>query len=223
MSGDISRRVELAQNPEPRCPVALVVDTSGSMDGQPIRELNQGLAEFKSAVQSDHLAALRVEVALITFGGRVTLAQPFATVDRFDVPTLVADGDTPMGQAVRLALETIRQRKQEYKQFGIDYYRPWLLLISDGEPTDSGWEHAADEACREEDRKGVSIFPIGVEGANLSKLARFSKVRQPLKLKGLAFKELFLWLSKSITIVSQSRLGEDVNLPPPSGWAQITT
>ncbi len=222
MSNDISR-VEFAQNPEPRCPVALVVDTSGSMDGRPIRELNEGLAEFKRAVQSDHLAALRVEVALITFGGRVTLAQPFATVDRFEVLTLTANGETPMGEAVRLALETIRQRKQEYKQHGIDYYRPWLLLISDGEPTDSGWERAADEARQEEDNKGVIIFPIGVEGANLNKLARFSNVRQPLKLKGLAFKELFLWLSKSVTIVSQSLLGKSVNLPPTSGWAEITT
>ena len=62
---------EFADNPEPRCAVVLLLDTSGSMHGQPISELNAGLKEFENALKSDRLASLRVEVAVVTFGGSV--------------------------------------------------------------------------------------------------------------------------------------------------------
>src|SRR5512133_3968976 len=64
-------QAEFADNPEPRCPVVLVLDTSGSMKGEPITELNQGLFEFGQTLRKDRLTSLRVEVALVTFGGRV--------------------------------------------------------------------------------------------------------------------------------------------------------
>src|SRR5215510_7073987 len=59
---------EFAENPEPRCPCVLLLDTSGSMKGQPISELNRGLNAFRDELASDSLAAKRVEVAIITFG-----------------------------------------------------------------------------------------------------------------------------------------------------------
>jgi len=64
-------QAEFADNPEPRCPVVLLLDTSGSMHGAAIGELNDGLRAFKEAIQADRLAALRVEVAIVPFGGSV--------------------------------------------------------------------------------------------------------------------------------------------------------
>jgi hypothetical protein len=57
-----------ADNPEPRCPVILLLDTSGSMQGAPIAELNEGLATLQQELQRDELAAKRVELAVVTFG-----------------------------------------------------------------------------------------------------------------------------------------------------------
>jgi uncharacterized protein YegL len=128
-----------------------------------------------------------------------------------------------MGQAVRDGLQMIRDRKDTYKQNAIDYYRPWIFLITDGAPTDAGWEAAAQEARDEEANKRVLFFAVGTEGANMQTLARFSDKRAPVRLKGLAFRELFQWLSKSMSTVSRSRMGDTVELPPPTGWAQITT
>ena len=47
---------------------------------------------------------------------------------------LTANGNTPMGEGVRLALDLLDKRKQEYKDKGVDYYQPWLVLMSDGQP-----------------------------------------------------------------------------------------
>jgi uncharacterized protein YegL len=89
---------EFAENPENRCPVILLLDTSGSMSGQPIQELNRGLAAFKEDVLRDTQASLSVEVAIVTFGP-VRLTQDFVTIDQFTLPKLEADGVTPMGAA----------------------------------------------------------------------------------------------------------------------------
>lgn len=214
--------VEFAENPQPRCPVVLLLDVSGSMAGEPIRELSGALEKFVTDLKADQLAALRVELLTITFGGTIQVGE-FVTADSFTVPALVATGDTPMGAAVMRGLELLRERKSVYKQAGVDYFRPWMIIITDGEPTDTGvWETAADKLRQEEERKGVLVYPIGVERADLTTLSRFSGKRTPLRLKGFAFRELFQWLSKSLSIVSQSRPGDQVPLPP-VGWSEIDT
>ena len=223
-------------NPEPRCPVVLLLDTSSSMSGQAIRQLNEGLKAFDQAIKADKLAALRVEVALLTFGGQVRAVdvqggggeipfdadRAFVTVDRFAPPDLSASGRTPMGEGMRRALQLLKERKEGLKQQALDYYRPWIFLITDGAPNDAGWEEAADEAKAEEERKGVSIYSVGVEGANMEILARFSGQRAPLKLKGLAFQELFRWLSASLSSIAHSRPGEQAPLPA-VGWSEADT
>lgn len=232
--------IEFAENPEPRCAVVLLLDTSGSMQGRRIEDLNAGLASLDTALKADPLASLRVELAIVTFGGNARVLDPraadggaeahdavdaagaFVTMDAFRAPQLSAEGNTPMGEAVRLGLGLAEERKAIYRQNGIDYFRPWLFLITDGHPTDRDWESAADAVRDAEARRGLSFYAVGVEGADMRKLARFSGQRQPLKLRGLAFQELFQWLSKSLAAVSQSRPGDQAPLPP-VGWAEVDT
>lgn len=248
---------EFAENPEPRCPVVLVLDTSGSMQGAPITELNEGMRAFAAAIQADRLASLRVEVAVLAFGGKVRALdvrgaankdgkelaqfnrfglairpkvnelpfdarQAFVTADQFVPPFLDANGDTPLGEAISRALVLLRERKEIYKQNSLDYFRPWIFTISDGRPTDKGWEAVAEQVRQEEARKGVVFYGVGVEGAALDVLSRFSASRPALKLKGLAFGELFTWLSKSLSAITHSRPGEQAPLPP-VGWGSVDT
>jgi uncharacterized protein YegL len=236
---------EFVDNPEPRCPCVLLLDTSGSMNNvkvvstalspvqkilhdpiatrrvRPIDELSAGLMAFRTALLTDGLAVKRVELSLMTFGPvkRITEFQP---PDLFNPPTLGAEGDTPMGAAIEKAIEIVNDRKAAYRQNGISYYRPWIFLISDGEPTDR-WERAAELVRRGEESKAFAFFAVGVEGANFDLLGNIS-VRQPLKLTGLRFREMFMWLSSSLAYISRSSPGDEIELKnpvSPDGWASL--
>lgn len=209
---------EFAENPEPRCPVLLLLDNSGSMRGDKLRQLNEGLHHFKEDLASDPLAAARCEIAVVSFGP-VRQVMDFTSAGHFVPPYLEAASDTPLGAAVTQGLELLRRRKEVIRQSGVGLYRPWVFLITDGAPTD-GWRHAADEVHRGEANKAFAFFSVGVEGADLDMLRQLS-AREPLKLSGLKFRELFQWLSASLKSVSQSTPGDKVTLPSPSGWSEV--
>jgi uncharacterized protein YegL len=191
------------------------------MQGEPIGQLNDGLVVFKDELAADPLAQKRVEVALITFGP-VHIHSDFQTVDQFQPPRLEAAADTPMGAAILQALTLLEQRKQTYKSNGISYYRPWVFLITDGAPTDA-WKEAAKRIRTDEEAKKLSFFAVGVEGAHFEVLEEIA-VRKPLKLKELRFRDLFVWLSNSLSAVSRSKLDDQVQLENPAtpeGWASV--
>ena len=213
---------DFALNPEPRCPCLLLLDVSGSMAGEPILELNQGLKVFHDELVADELAAKRVEVACITFGP-VDIATEFEAAGAFQPPWLNAQEDTPMGEAITMGIELVRLRKEVYRENGIAFYRPWIFLITDGAPTDD-WTAAAAKVKDGEAGKAFAFFAVGVQNAKMDILRQMA-VRQPLKLKGLRFQSLFQWLSNSMKSISRSTPGDDVPLNDPTkgpdGWASI--
>lgn len=213
---------DFAENPEPRCPCVLILDVSGSMSGTPISELNGGLQIYRDELAADSLAAKRVEVAVLTFGGTVDLVSDFCTASSFVAPTLAARGDTPMGSAINQALDLLTRRKEQYRTNGIAFYRPWVFLITDGGPTDD-WRTAAQRVRDGESKKSFAFFAVGVKDARMEVLAQISS-REPLKLDGLRFRDLFQWLSNSQQSVSKSTPGDEVplaNPAAPGGWAAV--
>jgi len=215
---------DFAINPEPRLPCVLLLDTSGSMEGRPIAELNEGLRLYKEELIADALAAKRVEVAVVTFGGDVRTVCDFTTTENFYPPTLAAAGSTPLGAALNAGLAMIQQRKAAYNANGISYFRPWVFLITDGAPTDE-WRFAAKKVQEGEEHRALSFFAVGVEGADMEVLRQLSG-REPLKLQGLRFRDLFQWLSNSQRQLSQSSPGDQDQVrftdpTRPGGWAAL--
>lgn len=221
-------------NPDPRIACVLLLDTSGSMEGAPIQHLNEGFAQFCDQIKEDDLARKRAEVAVVTFGGQARLAIPFSEGRDLEPKAFMAGGTTPMGAALDLGLAQLTERKRAYRQAGLEYYRPWLFVLTDGAPTDgSVFADAAGRVRGLEKAKGVSVFPVGVgERADLVTLANLSDKRDPVTLTNLNFAGFFTWLSSSLSAasasqafgpddatVAQEEVGEQIPLPPVRGWA----
>jgi uncharacterized protein YegL len=224
-------------NPEPRCACVLLLDTSASMAGEPIAELNQGIKAFAEALQDDPLARKRTEVAVISFGGEEPEIQsPFSEMGAFEPIELHAGGRTPMAASILAALDQLQERKRIYQEMGVEFFRPWLIVMTDGAPTDppAVVDRAFTKLRDWEDKKHVNVFPVGVgANADMAFLARASATREPLRLHQAQLPQFFEWASANLAAVSSSgghgssdeeanrrvAAGEQVALtPPPVGW-----
>ena len=220
----VVRGRDLVENPTPRVPVALCLDTSWSMSGEPIVELKRGVNRFWASLREDEVARYSAEVGVVSFGnGGVQLLADFGSVERQPDLAIDAGGDTPMGQAVNEAVRILGDRKQQYKDKGVDYYQPWLVLMTDGMPTDD-IEEAVGRVGAMVNGKELSVFAVGIgHQADMNTLGRFSPSRQPLRLRGLEFGKFFEWLSASVQRVSASTPGQSVPLDTDGirGWAEV--
>ncbi|MBN1167053.1 MAG: VWA domain-containing protein [Methanospirillaceae archaeon] len=215
----------------PHCATVLVLDTSSSMDGTKIHELNEGLQIFTSELLADELARKRVDVAIVTFGSKVLVVQEFTGMSDFTPPTLTARGFSPMGEAILTGIDLVKDRKEEYRAMGVDYYRPWIFVITDGYPTDmrrgdERWNRVIEAVHGGEAEQKFLFWMLGVDPADMQILHELSPPnRSPLKLKEARFADMFMWLSKSLTKISDSRIGDDIMLENPvgpQGWGIIS-
>jgi uncharacterized protein YegL len=211
-------------NPETRCPCVLLLDTSESMEGESIRELVAGIESLRKELLNDPLTSLRVEIAVVTFGEAVSVAQGLTSPEEFHLPPLKPAGKTPMATGVHKAFDLIEERLHHFRRHDLDHYKPWIVMVTDGKATDAPdvIASAAERIRRWEKEEQIAFFAIGVENADLEALSRIA-TRRPLKLRGLSFAGLFRWLSTSLTKVSRSRAGDRVELPNPllEGWAEV--
>lgn len=202
-------RLRFLHNPEGRVPCLFLLDTSGSMRGAAFRELLHGLTLLQLALQGDRLTARRVEVAIVTFGGTVRVVQGFATVDHFDFGPLIASGSTPMSEAILLGLRMLAERGHTYNEHGISSHKPWVFLLSDGQPTDANlWREAVREVRHAERRRRLELFTIAIgDDANIEQLSELGS-RPPARLRDLEFGRFFRWVSRSLDSYSRSRPGD---------------
>lgn len=213
---------ESPDNYEQKCLCVLVLDVSGSMAGEAIDQLNSGLQQFQREVLNDFVASQRLEVGIVTFGSTVQTVQEPVLVNNLEMPPLQAGGSTKLVDGVRAATSLIDNRKQWYKETGQNYYRPMIVLITDGEPDgDQDLNGLANEIANGVANKKFLFYSLGVKGYNHQKLSQINNNPPPLPLDGYKFGEFFKWLSNSIGIITKSKEGDTLALPPVSGWTQI--
>lgn len=203
------------RNPAPRCPVILLLDTSSSMEGAPINELNKGLRQFLKETADDEAASRSVELEVISFNTATDVALPFTPVCDVDrnVTPLVAEGSTALGAAIRRATKDLNRRRHLYLRMRISANKPWVILMTDGAPNDD-WEQASLE-LRSLGEKG-EIQYIGLEIGKIASHSTMCRILPPhpgpLKLNGLHFKEFFRWLTDSLRRVSSSAVSDQENV-----------
>lgn len=214
---------ESPQNYETKCPLFLVLDASGSMAGVPIQEVNNALKEFQKDILGDYTTTQRLEVSIIAFNSTIScLIEPRA-INTFEMPTLIANGSTKLVDAVRMAMSLAEKRKSYYKATGQNFFRPWLILLTDGEPdSDQDVVGLSNEIRRSVDERKIHFFAVGSYNFNRQKLTQICHPSTPPQsIKGTKFLEFFQWLSNSMSIVSNSQEGDKLTLPPTNSWSQI--
>ncbi|QPD04890.1 MAG: hypothetical protein Nkreftii_002664 [Candidatus Nitrospira kreftii] len=200
-----------------RTPVILVLDTSGSMQtNNRIGILNKGLADFIDAAKKEDRLADSILLTVITFGGRVDAPIQRQSLDNISVPTLVADGDTPMGDAVTAAIGELELQRQDLKAAGTPYTIPWMVLMSDGAPTDD-WQEAADNVQRLITEKRLVCFAFGIPPADTRVLARFGRKGTVYSVTEHNVAQLLKeWLTGSLLNLANSSDGQkSLQLPAP--------
>lgn len=112
-----------------------------------------------------------VQVSVITFGGAsdAQVHVPMRAASAVTWEDYVADGETPMGAAFGLAKQLIEKRET----IPSDAYRPTIVLISDGLPTDSGWQERLDELVSEGRSRKASRMALGIGEADRTMLKKF--------------------------------------------------
>lgn len=215
---------------EQRSICCFVVDVSFSMSGNPMRELNKGLKEFHNEILEDSLTSNRLEVAIVEFGSDVSVRLKPSLPNDFSLPQLRVKGSTRMVDGVQEAISLVESRKDWYRDQGIPYLRPWIILITDGAPDDDQDVQMLSEQIENLTKNKKLVFiPIGVEGADMDILNMISGyssregnwMKMPaMKLQGLKFSDFFKWVSASMAIVAGSKEEDKINLPDPSDWMQ---
>lgn len=251
MANYLSKDEDLVNNPATRVPISLCLDLSGSMytveggdykqtgrtekiDGKVyniveggttrLDELQKGINMFFSAIKDDEMAVDAAEIAIVGFNDDAEKFLDFNHIEKQVVPTLEAHGETSLGKGVNLALKLLDERKQLYKDNGIQYWQPWLVIMTDGDNTGSSEElnTAINKINQLVNAGKLVVFAIAIgKEANTETLAKLSPKRRPLHLKGLKFGEFFTWLSKSVSRTSVSQLGDKVSLPPIDDWGTL--
>lgn len=200
---------ELTNNSSARLPICLALDTSYSMVGDKLDELNAAVRWFFQAIRDDEMAAMAAEICVVSFGGAVKKCTEMTGIDRQQLPMLTASGNTPMGEAVTFCLETLDQQKRIFGRLGTDYFQPWLVLMTDGGPSDS--IVAAVERCQKDlGSKKLTVIPIAIgPDADMATLAKFSTPKfPPIRLESARLKDFFKWLARSVQQVSMSSPGD---------------
>ncbi|WP_077619721.1 vWA domain-containing protein [Bacillus sinesaloumensis] len=212
---------ELVNNPSTRMPICLVLDASGSMTGNPLKQLRLGLQQLFNDLLQNEVSKASVEICIITFGEKVKTVlefQPIKPTIRLKIGT---GGASPMGEAMKAAVTQVKERVALYKAHGIQYYQPWIVLLSDGSPTDE-LEESIELTVNGIENGEFTIFPIGIgDHADLDVLERYSPVRPPLVLSEVKFKEFFAWLSDSVSRVSESQPFEQIQLSSIEDWSEL--
>ena len=201
------------ENYEQKCLCVLVLDTSGSMNNGAINDLNEGLSLFKEQIMQDPVAIDRLEIAIVTFNSDVEVIQEPCLFSNVSIPTLKATGQTQLVKAINQAQMIVEERKDYYKSSGIPYYRPWIVVMTDGEPYPAGQdvEGLSQKIHADVENKKYVYYMIGigneVQDSTLKKLS--TDEFPPVRLDAVNFREFFTWLSASASVVVNDIIGDN--------------
>ncbi len=208
-----------------RLPVYILLDTSGSMFGEPIEAVNNGLQTLVSTLRSDPYALETAYLSVITFNSSARQDIPLTELSSFQEPKLTASGCTALGEALTLVKNCAEREVVKTNHEKKGDWRPLVFILTDGEPTDDLDKGIADFRTM---KWGMVVACAAGNGANTDTLKKITEnVLQLDTADSATIKAFFKWLSASVAGTSErvdggqgevTGLGE---LPPPPDEVNI--
>lgn len=203
-----------------RLPVYILADCSGSMSGDPIESVKQGIRALHSELMADPSAIESAYLSVITFDSNASQVAPLTELAAFNPPELTASGTTALGAALKLLIERIQTEVQKGTADVKGDWKPLVFLLTDGAPTDS-WQQYADELKSK--RPGNIIALACGEGADTGVLKAITETVFEMKtMSPTAFAQFFKWVSASVKTTVTVTIGATpdqatggIALPPP--------
>lgn len=221
-----------------RVPVVILADVSGSMEPL-MSDLNRALYGFLASLKDDAVASKSAELCVLAFDYETRVVLEFDTAMNINsIPELMARGSTFTGKALRAGLDMCSERKSFYQQEGFDYYQPWLVLMTDGQPSaiDEAWirqvninpdapeilkELSEISTTRSElhsliNEKKLNLINIAIgDDVDLEYLKSLHPANRAFKMTAETdFAKFFEWLGKSVKAKSNSQKGDAVKTAP---------
>lgn len=233
------RRIDFS-NKAKRVPICFCIDTSASMEvviddggiktGKKVfvdqREyeiveggttlmdkIHEGLKNFYDAILDDDMACDSCESAIVTFNDKAKLYEGFSSVEEKSVPNFssLIGGNTNVSPAIRMALDLLSKQKELYKNNKISYFQPWLVLFTDGLPTDDVSVIKRElMQMQDDDKLSVYTMALSDDPELLNALRGFSK-KQPIRCADPRdIQRFFEFLAKSVSVVAAGGEPQDI-------------
>lgn len=184
-----------------RLPVYLLLDTSGSMHGEPIEAVKNGVQILLSNLRQDPYALETAYLSVITFNETAKQVVPLTELPSFQAPVLNASGCTSLGDALSLLASSIEREVAKTTAEEKGDWKPLVFIMTDGEPTDD-WTKGLDALKKV--RTGVVVACAAGPGADTSVLKKITEVVVSLDTADDAtIKAFFKWVSASVSVGSQ--------------------
>lgn len=207
-----------------RLPVYILLDTSGSMRGEPIHSVNVGLQSMLSALRQDPYALESVHLSIITFDLEARVYLPLTPLDQvqltdIDVPSA---GATFMGAALELLAEQVTQQLQKSTDEVKGDWRPLLFMMTDGSPSDVYAYQQAIPVIQQLNFASIVACAAGPKAKQDHLLQLTDKVVVLDTMDAASFAGFFKWVSASVVVGSSSAgISGSVSLPPPPPEVQL--